>query len=248
MLLPFRAAVLAAGILMSAAAVASAQGLVIVPPENQSWRTVIYPVRAWLPIFGANVQLPEQPGGGTPSLETSGNLNYAALSGFRVERWRVALDGEFLWAGLSASAASPRFHLGVTTDEFKLTGGLEVAPALYLAGGFRYMDLDVDASLQDYPEMHWKPSFWEPIVGATFRPHLSKNIRIFSRGDFGWSANNSHRSTTATATIEWQFVPHVLLGAGYGVAYVRADGTLEGKPVHAAQTLHGPTLTIGIRF
>src|SRR6187401_829191 len=114
----FRIGILAAAVLVASAAGAHAQAPILVPgpsSDNEGWRTVIYPIHAWIPLFGASVQLPEEPGDDGPSIpvgETSGNLNYAALAGFRLERWRVAIDGQFLWAGLSGSVDVPRLHLG----------------------------------------------------------------------------------------------------------------------------------------
>jgi len=54
-----RAIAVAVVILMSAtlAAAQTAEGT----PETDRWKTVIYPIHGWLPVFGADVRLPEQP-------------------------------------------------------------------------------------------------------------------------------------------------------------------------------------------
>jgi len=58
----------------------------------------------------------------------------------------------------------------------------------------------------------------------------------------------ARRSATATANLEWKPAAHLAVGAGYGMLYLRADGTILDKPVHFSQTLHGPILTVGIPF
>src|SRR5882724_7352283 len=79
---------------------------------NDGWKTVIYPIHAWMPVFGADVNLPEVPGSGgggvaIPPVHVSSNFNGAVFAGFRVERWRLALQGEFMWAGTSGSLDAP---------------------------------------------------------------------------------------------------------------------------------------------
>ena len=249
----------AVAILMNAA-LAGAQS-----PEGidntDGWKTVVYPIHAWLPVFGADVTLPGQstpPGSGSgsggsggitiPSAKTSGNFNGAALAGFRVERSRLSIEGEFLWAGMSGSVEAPNFDLTLDTIAFKVMGGVELAPALYIDGGVRRFALNMNASILNFQPVNWKPGIWEPVVGTTFRPRLSKKLRILTQADIGFSTDDSIRSGSATATVEWKPTGHLSLGAGWGWAYVRADGTILTKDVHFAQTLNGPMLTLGIPF
>ena len=126
--------------------------------------------------------LPGQPtppgsGGGSggitiPSATTSGNFDSAALAGFRVERARVSIEGEFLWAGMSDSVETPHFTLTVETISFRIMGGVDVAPALYIDAGVRRFALNMTASILDFQPVTWKPGIWEPVVGVTFRPQL----------------------------------------------------------------------------
>jgi hypothetical protein len=254
----FRTATTVAVILMSATfAVAQARSSAapVASSDTKGWKTVIYPVHAWLPVLGANVRLPEQPappggsGGVTvPSAQTSGSFSIAAAAGFRVERSRFALEGEFLWAGLSASVTTPRFEFDADTIYFKLLGGVELLPALYIDGGVRRVSMKMNASILDFPRVTWQPGIWEPVVGMTFRPQLSRNVRVMIHTDLGGIGDDRHRTATATALVEWKPVSHLTLGGGYGVLYLRADGTILGKAVHLRQTLEGPMLTLGIPF
>ena len=73
----------------------------------------------------------------TPSAKTSGNFNGAALAGFRVERARLSIEGEFLWAGMTGSVDAPHFNLSLDTFGYRVMGGFRIAPALYIDGGVR---------------------------------------------------------------------------------------------------------------
>ena len=104
------------------------------------------------------------------------------------------------------------------------------------------------ADVLAFPEVTWKPGIWEPVVGATFHPQLTEKIRLVAQADLGGIGIDSHRSSSATATVEWKPTSHLLIGGGWGVLYLRADGNILTKPVHFKQTLNGPILAIGIPF
>jgi hypothetical protein len=254
-----RTIAVAAAILMTATLAAAQSPAPSGKPDNDGWRTIIYPIHAWLPVFGADVTLPEQPtppgsgggGGGItiPSAKTSGNFNGAALAGFRVERARVSIDGTILWAGMSGSVETPRFDLTVDTIAFRLLGGFEVAPALYVEGGVRRFALDMTASILNFQPVNWKPGIWHPVVGVTFHPQINGKLRILTQADIGWSGDDSSRSGSATASIEWKPISHLSFGGGWGWMHLRVDGTIStNKDVHLSQTLNGPLLTLGIPF
>jgi hypothetical protein len=235
-----------AGILMAPTS-AAAQSPASSEKSTDGWQTIIYPIHGWLPVFGADVALPDFPGF-PGSAKTSGNFNGAVLAGVRVERARLSIEGEFLWAGMSGSVEAPRFDLTLNTIAFRILGGVEAAPALYIDGGVRRLALDMTASILGFQPVNWKPGLWEPVVGVTYRPMLSRNVRLFTQADLGFSTDNSSRSGEATASIEWKPISHLSLGAGWGWMYVRADGTILTRPVHLSQTLNGPILTLGIPF
>ena len=250
-----RTITVAAAILMTATLAAAQSPTPSGNSDDHGWRTSIYPIRGWLPIFGADVTLPEQPtppgsGGGAaiPSAKTSGNFNGAALAGFRVERARVSIDATILWADGSGSVQTPHFDLTGDTISFRVLGGFEVAPALYVEGGVRRFGLNMTASILNFQPVNWKPGIWEPVVGMTYHPRLGKKTRLFTQADVGFSTDDSTRSSAVTASIEWKPISHLSLGAGWGWAYIRADGTILTKPVHLTQTLNGPLLSLGIPF
>jgi hypothetical protein len=225
---------------------------------NDGWKTVIYPIHAWMPVFGADVNLPEGPGSGgggsgggggaIPPVHVSSNFNGAAFAGFRVERWRLALQGEFMWAGMSGSLDAPRAEAEVTTTYGVLTGGFEVAPALYVDGGVRLVGLSLDATVLSFPTVTWKPRIWEPVIGATFRPTFGRKLRFIVQANVGGLGDSSHRTAVGSAVVEWKPFSHLSLGGGWSALYLRVDDTVLSKTIHLQQTLNGPVIAIGIPF
>ncbi len=243
----------AAAGLVSCAALAAAQTPVteVVRTESRAaaWDTVVYPLDWWVPYLGANMQVPGEPGTGEPPrVETSGGLNQAFAAGFRLERWRVSVQANALWAGLSGSAETPHAELNVDASYGQLLGGFEILRAIYIDGGVRRLALDMRATVFSSPEFTWKPEFWEPVAGVTLRPTLGRSTRLMIHADVGGLGDDNHRSVALKALIEWKPIAHFSLGGGWGVLYLRADGQVRTQPVHLQQTLNGPTLTLGIPF
>jgi hypothetical protein len=231
--------------------IAQAQAKVVPkPPDNDGWRTEIYPVYGWVPSFSSNLSLPDQPGspGSGPSVMTSSNFNGAVASAVRIERRRWFVQGEFLWAGLSGSVASPHFELGLDITLSGVRSGVRIAPALYIEGGIRHIGMNLDATLTTFPTVYWKPAVWDGLVGTTYRPQFGKRTRLIAHGDIGGIGDSDYRSGAASALLEWKAFSHFALGGGYGYLYLRQDGTLFGKAAHLDVTLHGPMVTIGIPF
>jgi hypothetical protein len=218
--------------------------------NNEGWRTEIFPLYGWLPIFMSTVDVPDRPGlpGSGVSSDTSSSLNGAYAGAFRLERKRWSLAGEYLWAGLSASKTQPLFHLGTHMSYGEMRIGREILPALYIDGGVRYVGLVVDVTVSDFPTSTWRPGTWEGVVGLTFRPQISKRTRIISSAAFGGIGVSDHRSGTGDILFEWKVATHCSIGGGYNVLYLHRNGTLFDKPVYYRQTLHGPLMALGIPF
>ena len=232
---------------------ASAQG------TGDGWRTTVYPIYGWLPIFGADIRLPEIPnpppcdgcGDGGPIIpggSVSSSLNGAAFASVLVENKWVQAEANFLWAGLSADAERPNLEVKVGTVMGAARLGVRVVPNLFVYGGVRRIALNVKATALDFDEVQWKPGIWEGLVGAAYTPHLSPRWRLLARADYGGVGANNHSTYTANATLEWQPLQHLVVDLGYGFFQATVDGTLVQKPIHLKQTLHGPIVGIGIPF
>jgi hypothetical protein len=222
-------------------------------PPDSGWKTTVYPIYAFVPVFGADVTLPEvcDDCGGEPILPSgsvSSNFNGAAFFAVRVEKSRVSVDADFLWAGLSAEAARPLLDVKVTTVLGGARAGFRVAPDLFVEGGARRFALDVKVKFLIFDEVQWKPGLWEPVVGVSYNPQLTRTLKLYTHADYGGLGSDGHSTVAATGRIEWRPAKHFSLTGGYGFLNITADGTLLGEPIRLDQTLHGPIVGLGIPF
>ena len=216
---------------------------------DDGWRVVIYPVYGWLPIHRANVRLPAEPGDPLlPEGSTDSSLNSAILAAFRIDKGRFALEGGFLYAGLSGEAERPLVKLDVNTSIADLRAGFEVASNLYLEGGVRWLALEMQATISDFPAASWKPDILEPVVGFTYRPLVGKHWRFVLHGDVGGIITGDSTTANGAVKLEWQPAKHFLLTLGGTVMYLSTEGTIGRKSVKLDQTLYGPILGVGIPF
>ncbi len=227
--------------------------------DDAGWRTTIYPVYGWMPIFGAEVRLPEVPnpppcdgcGSGGPIVpggSVSSTLNGAAFAGVLVENRWVQAEANFLWAGLSAEKERPNLNVKVDTVVGAARLGVRLAPDLFVSGGVRRLGLNLRATALVFDEVQWKPGIWEALVGASYTPRLSERWRLLVRGDYGGVGSDNHSTYTANASLEWHPLSHLAVNLGYGLLAIKVDGTVLQKPIHLDQTLHGPIVGIGIPF
>jgi hypothetical protein len=237
---------LAAAAAVIFAAPASAQS------SSDGWKTTIYPIYLWAPLFGADVNLPERPTCGTCTDTAGGHVdssfNGAAFFGARVDHRRFFAEADLLWAGMEASVENPFLDVKVSTILGGARAGVALAPNFYVDGGIRRFALDLKARALSFDEVDWKPGVWEPTLGASYNPPLSKTTRLFLHGDYGGIGSDTHSTSTVTARIEWQPVAHFSLTGGYGYLRLTADGTVLTRPISLKQTLHGPIIGIGIPF
>jgi hypothetical protein len=221
--------------------------------QNSGWRTTIYPIYGWLPIFGADVRLPEVPpdgGGGpiTPEGSVSSNFNGAAFAGALVENKWFQFDANVLWAGMTASKDLPNLRVNLDTILGAAHAGVRVAPSLFATVGVRRVALDLRATAFEFDEVRWKPGGWEGLIGANYTPQVSPHLRILLRADFGGLGTDLVSTTSANGSLEWEALPHFVLTFGYGYLGLKADGEILSRPIHLKQTLHGPIIGIGFTF
>jgi hypothetical protein len=255
------AAVAAAMVLLTLSAPALAasdgqsQSATAAQKSDDGWKVVLYPVYGWLPIYGADVKLPEvpdRPGGGggstVPEASSDSSLDQAVLAAARVEKGRFALEGGFLYAGLEGERERPILKLEANTSIGDLRAGYEVVPDLYLEAGARYLGIEMKATIADFPARSWNPDILEPVLGLSYRPMVGKHWRLILHGDVGGLVTGDSTTAVATAKLEWQPLKHFMLVLGGTVMYLKTEGTIGPKDVKLEQTLYGPIIGFGIPF
>ena len=238
---------------------AGAQSAAGSTPQGDGWRTTVYPVYAWLPVFGAELRLPEitnpppcdgcgDGGPIVPGGSVSSTFNGAAFAAVLVENRWVQAEVNFLYAGLSADRERPNLRVKVTTTLGSAHVGVRVVPDLFVSGGVRRVALNIKATALVFDEVQWKPGVWQAVAGASYTPWLSPRWRLLAQADYGGIGDDDHSSYTATASLEWHPLSHLAINMGYGIRGFTSNGILRERPIHVEQTLHGPILGIGFPF
>ncbi|MGE5357811.1 MAG: hypothetical protein ACM3NQ_02255 [Bacteroidales bacterium] len=223
-------------------------------PDYSGWRVDIYPVLAWLPIYGVDTTLPTPPGepgcgcGGGTSGHASSNWNSAWFAAFRVEKGRFAVAADFNYAGLTAEKDTPFLKVNADFTTGAIAGGFRMVGPWYVEAGGRWHTANITASILKNPEVTWKPGGWEAVVGTTFRPQLAKRWRLFTHLDAGGFGGNGFSTVNGMARAEWRPLKHFALTMGYGFGTLRVNGEIASKPIHLSQTLHGPVVGLDIPF
>ena len=130
----------------------------------------VYPLLAWIPIFGADVNvpsLPTIPGGGGGAVDKS--LAGALMFGGSVERgpWRVDADG--IWATFQGDrVALPTLTVDLDVVYAHASGGRKVVKDLYVTGGVRWLSLEYNIQIGTLPTFTSKPGLWDPLVGVSW--------------------------------------------------------------------------------
>lgn len=212
------------------------------------WHVAIYPVLAWVPIFGASIDLPPTPTNPIVSSgSTTSSFNGAYFGGARVEKGKWSGDVLFMWADLSANRKSPVTDLTLDFVFGDAMAGYEVLSGLYVEGGFRRLALNINATVGS-SSASVSPGYWDPLIGLTYRREIGKKWRIFVHGDGGGFGAGSDVDVTATGRAEWQFARHYGVTFGYGGMHF-SDSTSAGQgTLHLRPTLHGPIIGFGLYF
>ena len=209
-----------------------------------SWQIAIYPALAWAPVFGSSVTLPGQP---SPSGSTSSSLNGLYAAGARLEKGKWSANSMFMWAALSAQRQNPLVDVNLDLILGDAMAGREILPNFYFEGGFRGLALDIHATVGSSSASR-SPSYWDPLVGLTYRRQLGRKWRILIHGDGGGFGVGSDVDVTATARAEWQFARHFGIAMGYGGMHLSDSNTVNGQTLKISPTLHGPSFGLGIFF
>jgi hypothetical protein len=137
-----------------------------------------------------------------------------------------------------------------------LVGHQLLLDGLSVEGGFRRMALNVNATVLDYPEVSRKPGVWDPLLGVTYRRHLSKKWRLTGHMDGGGFGVGCDYDMVEGARADWHFAKHFGMDMGAAAFQfkisdtksVTVDNTVLSKTLTLSQTTWGPEFGFGIYF
>ena len=237
-----RIAVLAIACLAGSASFAAAQ----------EWKVAVYPVLAWLPRgIDIGVDVPPFDGGGGSGGEVDiidGRFDGAFLGGISAEKDRFRVDVDFMWAAVGGDRVD-RPQLTVDADLIYGHGtvGFKVAPELFVTGGVRRLALDYDIRINDQPNFHREPGFWNPLIGLGWH-RVGEKIEWHGVVEGGGFGVGSDVDFGAGLRIDWKPIAHFGLTGGYNFLYFKGSNELANRTFTVKQTMHGPSVGIGIYF
>jgi hypothetical protein len=237
------AGVAALGFVLATAAVAPAQA------QTSGWNVSVYPIFVWIPAgIDISVEIPPDEGGGEGSIIDS-RFDGAYLGGLSADNGRFRFDVDGIWAGIGGDRAQLPF-LTVDADiiYFHAAAGPRIAPNLYLTGGIRRVAFKYNIVFGDRPEFERKPGVWDPLVGLGWHREVGDSLVFHSSFEYGGFGVGSDVDVAAGARLDWKFVRHFGLTAGYHVLYLKVTDDEGAREFQVKQTLHGPIVGIGLYF
>ena len=215
----------------------------------------VYPILLWVPSFTVTTSVPpfpEVPGG--PDLPGGSGSTYAsfdgaALAGFSVERtyWRIDADG--IWAALGTQRDLPLLKVDLDLIYGHVSGGVKIYKDLYVTGGVRRVALKYDIQIGDRPE-HFtrKPGIWDPLVGLAWHSDLGSRWTLHVIGEGGGFGVGADLDLLGSVRADWKVFKYVGLTFGYTALRLELSNTVLERTLEVKQTLHGPTLGLGLYF
>ena len=222
--------------------------------QDDDWKISIYPVLVWVPIsIGIDVNVPPVSGGGGTGPEFGGKildrrLDGAFFGGISAAKgaWRIDADG--LWAGFGGDRPDrPILRVDVDAIYAHAALGRKIYSDLYATVGVRRMALKYEIEL-DGREFERKPGLWDPVIGVGWHRETANKLDFHVTFEGGGFGVGSDVEIATGARLDWKPVTHFGITAGYNFLYFKLSNTVGDRTFTAKQTLHGPSVGIGLYF
>jgi hypothetical protein len=247
-------------ILLGAPHVVAAVPQDVVSEPRKTPDLTIYPILAQIPIFGAQITIPDSPalpGGGSGTTDLS--LNGAYMFGVILETRYFLVDVNNLWAAVSASHSQPLTNVDTDSKFLNAVAGVRIGHSKFFAvGGVKrvgfVLDVDVTGPLQQNTITgHAHPVLWDPVGGVEYRGRLTARTTIDGAFKIGGFGIGTDYDLTTEGAVDWSLARHVVIRMGYSfvrfkVTITNADVDNVQNTIVARQTLHGPEIGLGIHF
>jgi hypothetical protein len=232
---------------------------------DEGWKFSVYPIMGWLPIYGAEFDVPDTPdgggggggGGGTDgAVTTDTSIDGALFFGFAVEKDRLRVDAFGLWAALGLDRPDrPVLDVDLDLIYGTLIGGFEIIPDVYATGGAQRVALEYSINVEDFPTFNRKPGVWNPMVGVAWHPEMGR-WALHAAGQYGGFGAGFENEFLGTFYADWKPIRNFGIALGYSLWYFELEdtrefivgGTTVSRTFRAEQTLHGPIAGIGFFF
>lgn len=230
----------------------TAGGALAQTASDDDWNVGIYPVFGWIPVdIDIKVDVPpfdDGSGGGVGDI-VDGRFDGAFLAGFYASKGRFRVDGDGMWAAVGGDRPDrPRLTVDADVVYFHATGGVKIAPDLYVVGGLRRLALKYDVRIADFPSFERERGFWDPVVGIGFHREGDRWLEVHATFEGGGFGVGTDVEWAGMFRLDFKPARHFGITGGYNFLYFRGEDSTRTGPFRFEQTLHGPAAGIGLYF
>ena len=178
------------------------------------------------------------------------NLEAGIMANYRIKKGHWALNLDYIYLNISPTSETPPASVDLKQTIVELSVGYEVSPGLELLAGGRYVDIDMNATINidpTPPAVTGADDWIDPIVGLDYRAALSDKWRFFGRADVGGFGVGSDLSYQLAAYLDYMPSKSWNLYAGY--RHLDFDYKSDNdKKFFYDIALSGPLIGVGFHF
>lgn len=178
------------------------------------------------------------------------NLEAGIMANYRLKKGHWAFNFDYIYLNVSPSSDMPPATVDLKQTIAELSVGYEVSPGLELLAGARYVDIDMNATINispPPPAITGTDDWIDPIIGLDYRAALSDKWRFFGRADVGGFGVGSDLSYQLGAYFGYMPSKSWNLYAGY--RHLDFDYKSDNdKKFFYDMTLSGPLVGFGYHF
>jgi hypothetical protein len=220
--------------------------------SSDDWKIAVYPVLAWVPIsidIEVNVP-PVSGGGGSPERGkiAEGRFDGAFFGGVTASNRNWFFDFDGLWAAVGGDRPeNPILRVDVDAFYGHASAARRIFSDVYVTGGVRRMAVKYEIELNGR-EFERKPGFWDPLIGVAWHHAAGDKFDLHAYLEGGGFGVGSDSEFSTGFRFDWKPATHFGITGGYNLLTFKLSNTVADREFTAKQTLHGPTLGIGLYF
>ena len=177
------------------------------------------------------------------------NLEAGIMANYRLKKGHWALNLDYVYLNVSPTSDTPPATVDLKQTIAEVSVGYEVKPGLDLLAGARYVDIDMNATINIGPTLTatGADDWIDPIIGLDYRIALSDKWRFFGRADVGGFGMGSDMSYQLAAYFGYMPSKSWNLYAGYRHLDFDYKSDNDNKFFYDI-TLSGPLIGFGYHF
>lgn len=146
------------------------------------------------------------------------NLEAGIMFNYRYKDNKWAFNLDYLYLNVAPTSDKPPADVDLKQSVAELSAGYELSPELELVAGIRYVDINMDATINltpAPPTASGAEDWIDPVIGLDYRTSFSDYWRFYGRADVGGFSIGSDLSWQLAAYFGYMPSKNWNLYAGY---------------------------------